>query len=334
VNEIMATLNQRGETDQLPFMTEMIKYAGQRFRVSSVAHKTCDTICGTGGRRLGSAVHLEELRCDGADHGGCQARCLLFWKLAWLRKADVSATTVTAPESLASTARAINELKGHAAAALSSAGKIRYRCQATQLFDATKPLHWWDVRQYWMDVRSGNASPGHAARVLALACAFSLRRLPFGYRMASAIYDWLPRFLVGRPSPQLCGTVPAGMPTPSERIELGVGDLVRIREKEEIERTIDQQNRNRGMRIDEEEMVYCGEVRRVEASIDHIINERTGEMVHFKTPCVILEGVYCRGEYSENRLLCPRRILSYWRYDWLEPLGGVDVAAEKHAPDE
>src|SRR5919201_470703 len=80
--EILATLDERGELDSLPFMPEMLPYCGRRFRVFKVAHKTCDTIeyAGVGLRRMRNAVHLENLRCDGSAHDGCQAGCLIFWK--------------------------------------------------------------------------------------------------------------------------------------------------------------------------------------------------------------------------------------------------------------
>src|SRR5262245_26507269 len=81
--EILATLDHNGDTEKMPFMPEMLRYCGQRLRVVSVAHKTCDTIGKTGGRKLERAVHLEGVRCDGRGHDGCQAGCLIFWKEQW-----------------------------------------------------------------------------------------------------------------------------------------------------------------------------------------------------------------------------------------------------------
>ena len=63
----------------------MFDYCGQRFRVFRRAHKTCDTVNKTGGRRMEATVHLEGIRCDGEAYGGCGAACLLFWKEAWLK---------------------------------------------------------------------------------------------------------------------------------------------------------------------------------------------------------------------------------------------------------
>src|SRR5262245_6139967 len=83
--EILATLDEHGCVDNMPFMPEMLQHCGQRFHVGAVAHKTCDTARQTyKGRRLAETVHLAGLRCDGSAHGGCQAECSLFWKDIWL----------------------------------------------------------------------------------------------------------------------------------------------------------------------------------------------------------------------------------------------------------
>ena len=86
--EILATLDKQGRLDGLPFMPEMLKHCGQRVRVSKRAHKTCDPPSGIAARRMRNAVHLDDLRCDGQAHGGCQAGCLIFWKEAWLKPVE------------------------------------------------------------------------------------------------------------------------------------------------------------------------------------------------------------------------------------------------------
>src|SRR5262245_27755825 len=82
--EILGSLDKTGRLEGLPFMPQMFQYCGKRFQVLKRAHKTCDTVNGTGGRRLSSAVHLD-LRCDGRSYGGCQVACLIFWKERWLK---------------------------------------------------------------------------------------------------------------------------------------------------------------------------------------------------------------------------------------------------------
>ena len=53
--EILRSLDRQGQLDGLPFMPEMLKYSGQRFQVWKRAHKTCDTVNKTGGRRMSAA---------------------------------------------------------------------------------------------------------------------------------------------------------------------------------------------------------------------------------------------------------------------------------------
>ena len=91
-DEIMATLDERGELENLPFMPEMLKFCGQRLTVDKVAHKLCDTMSGSGIHKMENAVHLTGSRCDGTAHGGCQTACLLYWKEAWLKRVDDAAT--------------------------------------------------------------------------------------------------------------------------------------------------------------------------------------------------------------------------------------------------
>ncbi len=85
--EILATLDEKGWLEGLPFMPEMLQYCGQKLRVYKRADKTCDTVVPWSIRRMENAVHLET-RCDGSGHGGCEAGCLIFWKEAWLKRAE------------------------------------------------------------------------------------------------------------------------------------------------------------------------------------------------------------------------------------------------------
>src|SRR5215470_429840 len=86
--EILSTLDAKGRLDELPFMPEMLRYCGTTMRVGKRAHKTCDPALGIGGRKMESTVHLENIRCDGSAHDGCEAGCLIFWKEAWLKLLD------------------------------------------------------------------------------------------------------------------------------------------------------------------------------------------------------------------------------------------------------
>src|SRR5262245_52727452 len=86
--EILRTLDANGRLDELPFMPEMLQFCGKTLRIGKRAHKTCDPAVGIGGRKMSDTVHLENIRCNGSAHDGCEAGCLIFWKQAWLRPLD------------------------------------------------------------------------------------------------------------------------------------------------------------------------------------------------------------------------------------------------------
>jgi hypothetical protein len=47
------------------------------------------------------------------------------------------------------------------------------------------------------------------------------------------------------------------------------------------------------------------------------MNEKTGQVMELKNPCLTLEGAGCAGRYTKP-LLCPRGMAPYWREVWLE----------------
>ena len=313
-DEILRSLGSDGTLEKMPFMPEMLKYCGKRFRISAIAHKTCDPAHKTGGRRLLNAVHLEGLRCDGGSHGGCQAACLLFWKTDWLKVAN---DTRSSGNSGAGSALSQRDLE-LTTARTGSAGQTIYSCQATALLDATEKLHWWDLRQYVLDLSTRNVGFGHMLRVFLLSWAAALTRLGFGYRIATAIYDRVHRILMKGPAPKVEGAIPVGQPTPTADLRLQAGDEIRVRSNGAIVSTLNKAGNNRGMWFGDEMVPYCGGTYRVMQRVDRIINEVTGEMMQMKSPCITLEGVVCNSVYSRSRLFCPRAITPYWREIWLE----------------
>ena len=154
--EILATLDERGELENLPFMPEMLAFCGQRLTVHKVAHKLCDTISGSGMRRMTNAVHLTGSRCDGSAHGGCQTACSLYWKEQWLRRVDPGRRRrrpLRQPERHTLPILEINSRKEPG-----PDGEVRYSCQATELLRAAPTcLPFRDLGQYVQDVSSGNA---------------------------------------------------------------------------------------------------------------------------------------------------------------------------------
>ena len=335
--EILGSLDASGQLDGLPFMPEMLKFCGQRFKVWKRGHKTCDTVNKTGGRRMTSAVHLQELRCDGMAHGRCQAGCLLYWKEAWIKPVSSAVETRSDPESGPGQISEVDPMGSRAAAELvahatkqdgSEKTDPTYVCQATRLPYVTTLLPWWDVRQYWEDYASGNVRLGRMLSSFVYSSYYNLIQSGIGLgRPLRWLYDIFQGIRGGIPFPKRVGNIPPGSPTPARALNLKPGELVRVRSYKEILSTLDNNNRNRGLYFDCEEVPYCGGTYRVKDRVSRIINEGTGKMMEFKTPSVILDGVYCQARYSDRRLFCPRSIYPMWREVWLERVTAEESGA-------
>ena len=322
--EILATLDEHGELDSMPFMPEMLRYCGQRLTVHKVANKTCDTLTRSGMRRMDNAVHLAGVRCDGGGHGGCQAACLVYWKHAWLRKVDpadrpasVVAVSAAGPAGtgdcgapVPGAERVLPLLTVVSRGPVADDGAEVYRCQATELLRAApRALPMRDLGQFVDDVRTGNAGILWTIRALLVLLYNRMQGLSNRF-----LPSWL-RIRGGRHWGYLRGR--ATKKTPTRTTDLHPGDLVRIKSRREIELTLDAALLNRGMGFDAEMARFCGRTGRVARRVDHIIDERTGRMLHMRNPCIVLENIVCEGAFTAN---CPRSIPPYWREVWLDKL--------------
>lgn len=319
--EILATLDKNGRLEGLPFMPQMFKFCGRQLSVVARAHKTCDVVAGTG-RRINRAVHLDT-RCDGKAYGGCQVACLLFWKLAWVKpvppKSDASSRLL--PQHGMGSSGCTEEdvwrstrQRGHAD------DDVVYSCQATTVPDFTRPLAWWDARQYVEDYRSGNTSLGRLARGL-IYQLYDHGTQAWRHRLgrpARAVYDAFQSVVGGIPFPRKPGTLPPGEPAPTSDLNLQAGDLVRVKSHKEILATLTKGGTNRGLLFDKEMVPFCGKVFRVKTRVTTFVHERTGRLTGLKTAAVILENVWCQSRYSSNKMYCPRSLYSWWREVWLE----------------
>jgi hypothetical protein len=318
--EILATLDENGCLEGMPFMPEMLSFCGLRLPVYKRAHKTCDTVFPVRGRRVHDAVHLNT-RCDGSAHGGCQAGCLIFWKEAWLKPVagpakdsgrqltDLKLGDETADANLAQTTTHSDP----------ASGAVKYRCQATQLPYATAPLQWWEISQYIEDYRSGNVGLGAILRGFFYSAYYHLSKAGIGLgRPLRWLYDKVRVRMDGTLFPRRRGTIPEGAATPTSALNLQPGELVRVKSHQEILQTLNVNSMNRGMTWDAEMVPYCGGTYRVLRRVTQIINESTGEMQVMKNPCIILDSVICQSKYSHCRMFCPRSIYPYWREIWLE----------------
>lgn len=295
--EILATLDDRGCLDGLPFMPEMAKYCGHRFPVHRRVDKVWEYAHVTGLRRVHDAVLLKMLRCDGQGHGGCQAACELIWKEAWLRTPRVSASKA----SEVGHPLDLDEL-----AHVSVDGERRYICQMTEIVRASTELSHRDSRHYWRDLTSGNVRLAPLVVILGIRAFNGIQ-----WRLWGVSWPVL-RPLDGDSSPHR---------------ELGVqpGQWVRVRSKRDIESTLNRKLRNRGMEFGTDMLFCCGGSYRVAARVDRIVDERSGQLLVFKTPSIILEGANANG----GLVLTPQNEFFFWREIWLEPLPSHDLESAR-----
>ncbi len=302
LDEILATLDDRGTLDRLPFMPEMSAFCGRSFRVLRRVEKINDYVLHTGLRRMRDAVLLEGLRCDGGHHGGCQASCHLLWKEAWLRRTTprsghhVEARPREATSRTSGTSRLreadLQRLTHHS----DDASGDSYVCQMTEVARATTQLAWGDPRHYLRDLIRGNVRPA-----------------PFLEGVAIALFKWVQRKRGGVGSPVWNNT--GRTTSPHQSLDLQPGELVRVRTKREIAETLTGLQRNRGLVFDAELVRFCGGKYRVAARVERVINEKSGKLMTITNPCIILEGVTATGEYLA---FCPQNESIFWREIWLE----------------
>jgi hypothetical protein len=285
-DEILATLDDKGALDGLRFMPEMLAFCGSRYRV----FRRADLICVEGlasRRHMKNAVLLDEVRCNGSRHGGCQRDCLIFWKESWLRRVTTAEPGADGAERL----ECADALCPRSAPAMSSddppaAGSV-YSCQSSALHEATVPSSGWRSVQHLSDLSAGD-----------------LRLPAFAALALGAVYRRIRRLVRGTPPVWAAGA----SATPRASLNLQPGDLVEIRSREEILGTLDTQHKNRGLTFEYEMLDSCGRRFKVARRVDRILIETTGMMRTIRDT-VVLEGLRCHA--------CPRANPFYWREIWL-----------------
>ena len=306
VEEILATLDTKGELDNLPFMPEMVRFCGQRMTVHKVAHKLCDTISRSGIRKMENSVHLAGARCDGSAHGGCQTACSMYWKEAWLKKVEPGTPLPVAEKPSGRIDLPLLVENTHKAPGPD--GGERFSCQATELLRAAPTcLPFRDLGQYVADVKTGNVTAWASVKAFLVSLFnrvqdVSRQKLPRKLWFKEGL-RW--GFIKGQP----------GKKTPTAHLDLQRGELVRVKSKEAILATLNEDMLNRGMGFEIEMARYCGQTARVQARVDKCIDEKTGELLTMKSPCIILEDIVCAGVYNSS---CPREFVPFWREIWLE----------------
>jgi hypothetical protein len=302
LEEIRATLDSNGMYEGVPFMAEMHRFCGGRYRVFKRTDKICvEREYSLDFRRMRNAVLLDEIRCDGSDHDGCQKLCMIFWKEAWLKPAPPLSKPAPpvdwVQEKLPMRQDPVDESKS-------------YSCQSTAVLGATEPLKVWDLRQYARDLRSGALKPVELAGVLGQLVynkvATKLRKPEFGAVLGS------------------------GTKTPSVSLGLRRGESVRVKSRAEIVDTLDAKGRNRGLYFAYDMERHCGRSLKVIAPVDRMILETTGKMKKMSNT-VLLRGGECTGLCNRG---CARKGHPLWREAWLERIGEAGNADPSSASSD
>ena len=304
-SEIFATLDERGMLDGMPFMPEMLKYCGRTLPVTQRADATC---AGDGRMRMmPDTVHLRNIRCDGSSHDGCQAACLMYWKEAWLERAEDAGEAKPRPLDEGEQAFVDDTLMPATRVEREGEGPDLYRCQVTEIPQAAPLLRLRELDQYPRGLRNWKL-----LKVVRALFVETINEILALWRTRLPERFWVAR---GERFPFVLGKLEKGTTPKGEPLDLQPGDLVRIKSKREIEATLDKTNRNRGLFFDHEMSRFCGRTATVRSRVSRIIEERNGEMIEIKSDCLILDGVMCASDYHR---FCTRSIYSYWREIWLE----------------
>ena len=288
--EIMSTLDAEGTMDGLPFMPEMLRECGRRFRVSHRPLQICtDNPPLPAGesyvRRFirEDVVMLEGSECTGVDHSECVRGCSVFWKESWLRRvAGSDARTQGGPP-----ARSADKL-------LRVESPPVYFCQSSELIRVTRSLS--TLQRFGVCLRNIRQGNYGASEVL---------------RQISIWIFWKVNNIVRGVSP--CGSHTS---TPVEVLNLEPGELVEVKSLGEIAKTLDPSGRNRGLHVTPDMRLHCGKRYRVRSRVNRMIREGTGHMRSLKNT-VILEGVVHDVAYGTFGN-CARRHYVFWREIWLK----------------
>jgi hypothetical protein len=292
LEEIRATLDPQGTLEAMPFMPEMEKFCGSRARVFRCLDKIYDYGRTKRMRQLEDCVVLIGLRCHGEAHGSCQAGCLTIWKTQWIKRPGAR------PRVLPSASRPPLVTR--------DAGTGHFVCQFTQLQAASRELRPWDVRRDLRPLLAGNVTFG------AFLVAVATRWFNFAQTLRGG------------------ETFPASLPGLNQsslsEAAMDRGDTVTVRPYLEIARTLNAQNKNRGLWFDNDMLKHCGHTYRVQGRVERIIEAATGRLLEMKSPCIVLEGVECSGELQ---WFGPQHEYLYWREAWLEKKVTAEACEEE-----
>jgi len=279
LEEIVATLDDYGKLDGMVFMPEMIKYCGRSFQIFHFSWRTCIEGHGIGFRSMTGTVFLKDLRCDGAFHDGCQRGCLFFWKEEWLSETPVDQLDNVVDGSVPCSGDGLRTRTGD-----------RYFCQFTELAGASSSNRPTQLIWYLKDIWHGD-----------------MGIFVFVSKLVDVLLNRI-RHFIGRDS----GKLLKGNRSKTDREDLNLqpGEWVQVKERSEIQSTLDHEGKNRGLQFSADMLPFCGGKYKVAGKVNKIIDMESGKMINIRNT-VILEEVTCQ------RFGCYRANLLYWREIWL-----------------
>ena len=100
--------------------------------------------------------------------------------------------------------------------------------------------------------------------------------------------------------------------------QYNVGDVVRIRSKENISETLDYINKLEGCLFMEQMWEYCGDKFPVMKVVNNIFDEHSHKLHKVHSPLYILEGLICEGVVNSFEHRCDHGCYFLWHEGWLE----------------
>lgn len=286
-DEILATLDLDGRFEGLPWMPQMVELCGTSATIVRWVTSSCvPTENGVVYGGVTDAVLLDVGHCDGGSFGGCQMGCPLIWKTAWLRNQEAADQTDHESKDAADAANALGQIARENAIDLDG----RSKCQATQLVQIAIPHRGSVVGQYSTEMKLNGVSMSTIATSF---CSGVLGRLTG----ASA------------------GISGDRKRTPVVDLQLQLGDVVRVKSKQEIIKTLNASGQNRGLWFDPIMLRYCGQELKVTKRVTTLVDESNGQIRQLKVPSVVLDDLRCD---SNQRRFCSRLLQLFWREVWLE----------------
>lgn len=169
-----------------------------------------------------------------------------------------------------------------------------FSCQSANLIKATKHIGAWDFRHYFWEIKSEKYNG--VSTLLLRTIKLPLKKL---------------FFLLNPEKHRVKGERKT---TPTESLNLKPGEIVEVKSKEEILKTLDIRGRNRGLEFMPEMLKYCGKRFKVFKKVDRMILDVTGHVRRISNT-VILEGAICDGSAHKG---CQRTCFCLWREIWLK----------------